>query len=101
MNDRGSSPGARVPMLFGRDADLRHVRQFLEASGRRGGALVLTGEPGGGKTAVLAHAGAGADDDGVQVVTTSGAEFAVTAAFSGLDRIVTPLLYGLRSLAPA
>src|SRR3954453_8952850 len=101
MNDRGSSPGARVPILFGRDADLRHVRQFLEASGRRGGALVLTGEPGVGKGAVLAHAAAVADDDGLKVVTVRGDGLAVDAAFSGLDRIVAPLRHGLRSLAPA
>jgi DNA-binding CsgD family transcriptional regulator len=85
----GARPGA--PQLVGRDTDLHAVRTFVEASIERGGALLLSGDPGVGKSALLDAAADSAGASGARVLRTSGAEFGPEVGLSGLDQLLTPL----------
>lgn len=78
-------------MLVGRDAEQSAVARLL-AGARLGhsGALVLTGEAGIGKTAVLDHAQAQAE--GMLVLRAAGSEAERNVAFGGLLQLLRPLL---------
>jgi AAA ATPase domain len=59
-------------------------------------ALVLCGEPGVGKTALLQHLMARAAD--CRVVQTAGVESEMELAFAGLHQLCAPMLAGLEGL---
>ena len=77
--------------MIGR-ADERAVleRLLVDARSGRSGALVLSGEPGVGKSVLLAHAVERAD--GMRVVRAVGVETEIDLAFAGLDQLVRPVL---------
>ena len=64
---------------------------FLGEAADRGATLLLTGEPGVGKTALLAAAAGMATTDGVRVVDGSGVEYETDVSFAGLHQLVDPL----------
>src|SRR5262249_36950373 len=57
---------ARRLLLLGRDRELARLDRLIEGVPRRGDALVIRGEPGIGKSALLAHAAARAADRGMR-----------------------------------
>ena len=80
---------ARVALL-GRERERARVDALLEAAKRgRTGVLVLAGEPGIGKTALLDDACAGAA--GMRVLRVTGVEAEATLSFAGLDALLRPL----------
>jgi hypothetical protein len=58
----------------------------------RGGAVVVRGEPGIGKSALLAAAKEQALERGVTVVSTTGAVSESRLAFAGLHQLLLPML---------
>ena len=91
---------AQVP-LVGRDGELAVLRSFVaEAGAGRGGALVVTGAPGIGKSVLLDAAAQEAGDAGARVLRASGVEFEADIAFSGLNQLVLPLSQTARALGP-
>ncbi len=77
--------------LVGREAETATVDAIVTAArDGLGGALVLRGEPGIGKSALLAHAAETAD--GFRVLRIGGVEAERDMAFAGLHRLLTPLL---------
>jgi MoxR-like ATPase len=66
-------PGAGFE-LIGRDAETERIDAVIDALPERGGALVLSGEAGIGKSALLAHAAARAETTGARVLETVGVE---------------------------
>jgi DNA-binding CsgD family transcriptional regulator len=77
-------------MLVGRAAECARIDLLLGAArAGLGGALVVRGEPGIGKTALLGHAAAGATD--MRIVRTRGVESEVSLPFAGLADLLTPL----------
>jgi DNA-binding CsgD family transcriptional regulator/tetratricopeptide (TPR) repeat protein len=64
----------------------------------RGGALVVRGDPGIGKTALLAAASAAASSEGVSVLRTAGAQSETGLAFAGLHQLLRPVLARLDRL---
>ncbi|MGP3937467.1 helix-turn-helix transcriptional regulator [Nonomuraea sp. KM88] len=84
-------------MLYGRDAELRRIQHLIEAV-RAGGsaALLLTGEPGTGKTALLDHSAGRAE--GVRVLRVHGVESEADLPFAALHQLLRPLLPGVRAL---
>ena len=91
---------AQVP-LVGRQSELAVLRSFVaEAAAGRGGALVVTGAPGIGKSALLHAAAQEAGDARARVLRASGVEFEADIAFSGLNRLVLPLSETVRALDP-
>ncbi|MER6572236.1 AAA family ATPase, partial [Streptomyces sp. NPDC001093] len=77
--------------MQGRDEELRRIELML-AGARRGesGALLLHGEAGIGKTALLEHAAAHAD--GLRVLRVEGIESEMELGFSGLHQLFLPVL---------
>ena len=78
--------------LFGRDAELLAVEGLVRESGAGGGALVVRGEPGIGKSALLLEAGRRASHSGMRVLTARGARSEQRLAFAGLHQLLRPLL---------
>ncbi|MGH3471404.1 MAG: ATP-binding protein [Nocardioidaceae bacterium] len=79
-------------MLVGRRAEEQAIDRLL-AGARLGtsGALVITGDPGVGKTALLDHAVAGLE--GLHVLRATGLEAEREIAFAGLLQLVRPALH--------
>ena len=77
--------------LFGREADLTAVRSFIGQAASRGGTLLLSGEPGMGKTALLDAAERAATAAGQRIVRAAGVEFEASVSFAGLNQLLIPL----------
>jgi DNA-binding CsgD family transcriptional regulator len=77
--------------LVGRAGELAVVREFLDAAGRRGGALLLAGEPGIGKSALLDAAARMASTAGMALLRGSGVEAEADLGFSALNQLLLPL----------
>jgi DNA-binding CsgD family transcriptional regulator/tetratricopeptide (TPR) repeat protein len=92
---RFGSPGAR---LFGRETEAVMLEQLVARIPERGGALVVRGDPGIGKTALLAVAAATARSKGVLVLRTAGAQSETGLAFAGLQQLLRPVLARLDHL---
>ncbi|MFD0279949.1 ATP-binding protein [Kitasatospora sp. NPDC127111] len=85
-------------MLYGRGQEQAAVGALLDgARGGRSGVLVLRGEPGIGKTALLDHAVAAAGD-GFRVVRATGVEYEAELPFAGLSLLLAPGLDRLAAL---
>jgi DNA-binding CsgD family transcriptional regulator len=84
-------------MLVGRKAERGRIDALLaDTAEGRGGALVLRGEPGIGKSALLRYARDRAQ--GMLVLTTSGVESEVDLPFAGLHELLQPLLGRLETI---
>ena len=84
-------------MLVGRAAECARIDLLLaEARAGRGGALVVHGEPGIGKTALLLHAAGEVGD--MRVVRVRGVETEASLPFAGLVDLLTPLTEHLAEL---
>ena len=86
--------------LFGRDAELGLLRSFVDRARRTGGALLLFGQPGVGKTALLDAARAYAEGVGTRVLRASGTQFESAHSFSALHQVVYPLIGDLAEVDP-
>jgi DNA-binding CsgD family transcriptional regulator/propanediol dehydratase small subunit len=89
---------SRVAELLGRDDELARLYDLIEGIDARGGALVVRGEAGIGKSALLAAAKERALHRGVTVMSTTGALSEAQIAFAGLHQLLLPLLGGLELL---
>jgi DNA-binding CsgD family transcriptional regulator len=85
---------------MGRAAELALIDEFLARAAAEGGSLLLAGEPGVGKTALLRVAVDRAVTAGTGVVRAEGVEFETIDVFSGLSQILIPLSAGLETLLP-
>jgi DNA-binding CsgD family transcriptional regulator len=84
-------------MLRGRDDECSVLDQLLErAQAGASGALVVCGEAGIGKTALLEYAAGAAS--GFRVLRSGGVEAELELAFAGVHQLCTPLLAGLDRL---
>src|SRR2546421_8112302 len=87
-------------MLHGRAKEQSAVDALLaDARAGRGGALVMRGEPGIGKSALLDHAAQRAD--GLRVLRTAGVEPESELGHATLHRLLLPLLDGVERLPAA
>jgi predicted ATPase len=87
--------------LFGREADTRLLTSLLDGIQGSGGALVLRGEPGIGKSRLLAEAAALAHDRSMVVLSATGVQSEAHLAFSGLHQLLRPVRDRAAELIPA
>jgi len=86
-------------MLIGRGAELRQIDEALAAARvGKSARLVIRGEPGIGKTALLEHAVANAG--AMRVITARGVEFEAGVPFAGLHELLRPALDSISRLTP-
>ena len=98
MDGDGSPRSGAAEQLIGRDHDLGLVRGFVDEAMVSGGALLLSGDAGVGKTVLLDAAAGQAHGAGARVVRAAGVEFESTISFAGLHQVLQPLLAGLDRL---
>ena len=84
--------------LVGRERELALLEERLEMVGERGGALVVWGEAGVGKSALLEAARRIAIDRGMAMLTTTGFQSEAHVAFAGLHQLLRPVLTALDML---
>ena len=84
--------------LVGRDEDVGRVRAFLDAARTDGAALLVTGEPGLGKTELLDAAADAATEADFRILRAAGIQFEAGISFSGLNQVLLPLLDTLTEL---
>ncbi|WP_433688924.1 helix-turn-helix transcriptional regulator [Micromonospora carbonacea] len=78
--------------LVGRDDQIRLLGDLLtRAIGGRGGALVLRGEAGIGKSALLEHVARAGRGLGVRVLEVTGVQAEGQIPYAGLDHLLRPL----------
>ncbi len=80
------------PLLLGRDRECAELYALVDGIEERGGALVVRGEAGIGKSALLVAARERARHRGIAVVSTTGALSEAQLAFAGLHQLLLPLL---------
>ena len=84
-------------MLVGRDRECARIDELLDgALAGESGALIVRGEAGIGKSALLDYAAARADR--MQLLTTAGVEAEADLAFAGLYGLLRPILGRLSEL---
>ena len=86
------------PDPLGRDSELTLIRDVVQRAAGDGGALVLTGDAGCGKSALLQQGVDHARVLGVRVLRADGTEFEADVAFAGLDLLLRPLTEELAAL---
>lgn len=83
---------ARSSGLIGRAPELDFLEGFFRETAVSGGALVLSGDPGVGKTALLHALAESALASGTTVLRANGVEFEGDVSFAGLNQALFPLL---------
>jgi DNA-binding CsgD family transcriptional regulator len=86
-----SSPPDANSGLIGRDGEVARVDALLDGVRDRGGALVIRGEPGIGKSALLESARGRASSLGARTLATVGVESESELAFAGLHQLLGPI----------
>ncbi|SNS25104.1 regulatory protein, luxR family [Geodermatophilus saharensis] len=86
--------------LVGRSEESALLASFLERAARSGAALLLTGEPGVGRTALLDLAARAAAASGTRVLSSAGAEVEAEVPFAGLHQLLVPVLDEWAALSP-
>ncbi|MFD0581164.1 ATP-binding protein [Dactylosporangium darangshiense] len=86
------------PELVGRDEDVAAVRSFVDRASTEGGALVVYGDAGVGKSALIEDAAAYAGAKGVRLLRATGTQFEAQLSFAGLHQLLYPLLGRLDEL---
>ena len=88
------------PNLVGRTTEWNELRRFLN-SASDGAALLLTGEPGAGKTALLDAVAAHAATNGTSVMRSAGSEFEASIGFASLHQLLHPFVGQLTEIDPS
>src|ERR1700734_3393130 len=81
-----------IPTLLGRESEVRLLGELLDRVTDQGGALVVSGGPGIGKSALLGDAMSGARSRGMLVLKVTGVQSEAVLPFAGLHGLLQPLL---------
>ena len=94
-------PSKDRPPLVGREAELEALTGLLDDVEQTGAALLLRGDPGIGKSRLLAEVAAIARERGIAVLSATGVQSEARLAFSGLHQLVRPIKDRAANLIPA
>jgi DNA-binding CsgD family transcriptional regulator len=84
--------------LFGREVEMRCLAELIDGVGKRGGALIVRGEAGIGKSALLSEAGRRVPGSGMRMLTTTGVECEQHLPYGGLHQLLRPIRAGISIL---
>ena len=87
-------------VLQGREQDIALIDRLIERIDRGGSTLVITGEPGIGKSALLEVAKRQASERGVSVLSMTGVLAEVHLPYAALEQALRPLMKRAASLVP-
>ena len=79
-------------LLFGREREVRVLEKMLGVAGEPGGALFLRGDPGVGKSSILAMAKSLAVSRGMTVLSATGVQDGTILPFAGLYELLRPVV---------
>ena len=85
--------------LVGRDVEAGLIAGMVAEVHERGGVLLVRGEPGIGKSALLEVGSRRASERGMRVLRTTGVQSEAELAFAGLHQLLQPLLRDVDHLA--
>src|ERR1700678_2743250 len=88
----GSEDADRPSPLIGRDAEIARLRGLVEPVPGHSQVLVVVGEAGIGKSALIADTARQARSAGMRVLSVSGRETETALGFAGLHQLLRPLL---------
>jgi hypothetical protein len=86
--------------LIGRDHEIARLGQLLDGLDAAGGAVLVRGDPGIGKTSLIRTAAQRAADRGHRVLATTGIESEANLPFAGLHLLLRPTLDRAETLPP-
>src|SRR5271165_1048835 len=97
----GTTAGQTLPPgLPGRERELGVLSRLLDDLGNGvGGALIVRGAPGIGKSALLATIAERAGEDGIQLLSAVGVQSEARLPFGGLHQLLRPILGVAKGLA--
>ena len=84
--------------LFGRERELRVLDELIDSLGELGGSLVVRGEPGIGKSALLRAVNERATARGLTILRVTGIQSETSLAFAGLHQLLLPVIDGVEDL---
>jgi DNA-binding CsgD family transcriptional regulator len=87
-----------APELVGRDSEILVAESLLAAITGGGGSLLMLGDPGIGKSALVQAAARRAADGGIRVLACAGAPGEAQFSFAGLHQLLRPVLAGADNL---
>ncbi|MFF4903025.1 AAA family ATPase [Streptomyces sp. NPDC001068] len=100
MNDLDQPSRPASARLVGRERDLEFIRTHFTGSAIHGAALLLTGEAGIGKSALLDVVAAQARSEGTRVLRANGVQFETDVGYAGLNQLLVPLFGSIDLLEP-
>lgn len=80
------------PTLVGRERELEILAELFAQLAGRGTALIVTGEPGVGKSALLGHAAYLAKERSMLILSLTGLESEARMPYAGLHQLLRPML---------
>ena len=86
--------------VLGREAEQALIGRFLVTASQVGATLLLSGDPGMGKSTLLDAAARAAAAAGTHVLRTAGSQVEANLSFSALDLLLGPVQDRLTELAP-
>src|SRR6266536_2905446 len=98
LSFRMSIGSSNLGRLLGRADEVQLLTSLLDGVERAGGALVLRGEPGVGKSRLLVETAALARDRGFTVLSTTGVQSQAHLAFAGLHQLLRPVRSSMERL---
>ncbi|MET9240803.1 AAA family ATPase [Nonomuraea sp. NPDC003709] len=84
--------------LFGRQSEQRRLGDFVDGVRKSGGAMLVRGEAGIGKSALLLDTAGIAAARGMRILRTAGVESETHMPFAGLHQMLLPLRTEIREL---
>ena len=89
-----------LPVLQGREQDIALIDHLIDRIDQGGSTLVISGEPGIGKSALLEAARHRASERGISVLSMTGVLAEVHLPFAALEQALRPLMKRAAGLVP-
>jgi DNA-binding CsgD family transcriptional regulator len=98
---RRGQAGAAPLDLIGRELEIQQLKQFVsQVTKGAGDALLLSGAPGVGKTALLDLTAVLAADSGLSLLRATGSQFEADISYAALHQLLHPCLNEVAHLSP-